>query len=47
MSHHKELDQSVSNVIGTYVDAIEAKAGLRWLLTSGAPGLMSDANVPP
>src|SRR5262245_33584305 len=32
-------DVGVSKHIGSYSDAIEASAGLRWLFTSGTPGI--------
>lgn len=32
-------DVGVSKHIGSYSDAIEAPAGLRWLFTSGMPGI--------
>lgn len=47
MSHLKELDLGVSKFIGTYSDAVEAKGTLKWLFTSGTPGLMPDGTLPP
>jgi enamine deaminase RidA (YjgF/YER057c/UK114 family) len=32
-------DVGVSKHIGSYSDAIEAPAGMRWLFTSGTPGI--------
>jgi 2-iminobutanoate/2-iminopropanoate deaminase len=36
---HKPYDTGVAAKIGYYSDAIEAGAGLRWLYTSGTPGI--------
>ena len=36
---HKPHDTGVAAKIGYYSDAIEAGAGLRWLYTSGTPGI--------
>ena len=36
---HTIHDIGVANQIGSYSDAIEAKPNLRWLMTSGTPGL--------
>ena len=47
MSHLKELDLGVSKFIGTYSDAVEAKGGLKWLFTSGTPGVMPGGTLPP
>jgi 2-iminobutanoate/2-iminopropanoate deaminase len=47
MSHLKELDLGVSRFVGTYSDAIEANGSLKWLFTSGTPGLMPDGTLPP
>jgi 2-iminobutanoate/2-iminopropanoate deaminase len=33
--------------IGKYSDAIETEAGLRWLFTSGTPGVAEDGKIPP
>ena len=37
--NHIARDTGVSKHIGTYSDAVETGAGLRWLYTSGTPGL--------
>jgi len=36
----------VASQIGLYSDAVEAGADLRWLLTSGTPGLPTDDTLP-
>lgn len=36
---HTTHDIGVASQIGSYSDAIEAKPNLRWLITSGTPGL--------
>ena len=36
---HTIHDVGVATQIGSYSDAIEAKPNLRWLMTSGTPGL--------
>ena len=36
---HTTYDIGVASQIGSYSDAIEAKPNLRWLMTSGTPGL--------
>jgi 2-iminobutanoate/2-iminopropanoate deaminase len=33
--------------IGRYSDAIETESGLRWLFTSGTPGVADDGKIPP
>jgi len=47
MSHLRELDLYISRLIGNYSDAVEAKGTLKWLFTSGTPGLMPDGTLPP
>jgi enamine deaminase RidA (YjgF/YER057c/UK114 family) len=47
MSHLKILDLGVSKHIGSYSDAIEARGTLRWLFTSGTPGLAADGSLAP
>jgi len=37
---------SVASQIGTYSDAIEARPNLRWLMTSGTPGLSAAGDLP-
>jgi len=43
---HKIQDIGVAKHIGLYSDAIESTAGLRWLHTSGTPGLMDSGDIP-
>jgi 2-iminobutanoate/2-iminopropanoate deaminase len=43
---HTIHDIGVASRIGTYSDAIEAGPNLRWLLTSGTPGLSATGNLP-
>jgi len=43
---HKIHDIGVAKHIGVYSDAIESTAGLRWLHTSGTPGLMDNGEIP-
>ena len=39
-------DIGVARQIGAYSDAIEVGPNLRWLLTSGTPGLATDGDLP-
>jgi enamine deaminase RidA (YjgF/YER057c/UK114 family) len=43
---HKIHDIGVASQIGAYSDALEAGPGLRWLITSGTPGLSSTGELP-
>jgi hypothetical protein len=43
---HKIHDVGAAKQIGKYSDAIETAAGLRWLHTSGTPGVADDDTVP-
>jgi 2-iminobutanoate/2-iminopropanoate deaminase len=43
---HKIQDVGAAKQIGKYSDAIETAAGLRWLHTSGTPGVADDGTVP-
>ena len=43
---HKIHDIGVSKQIGAYSDSVEAAPNLRWLLTSGTPGLSIDGKLP-
>lgn len=43
---HAIHDVGVASQIGAYSDAIETKPNLRWLLTSGTPGLTSKGELP-
>ena len=45
--HHKIHDVGAAKQIGRYSDAIEAQPGLRWLYTSGTPGVAADGTFPP
>jgi 2-iminobutanoate/2-iminopropanoate deaminase len=45
------MSHTVRNVgaakhIGKYSDAIETESGLRWLFTSGTPGVAEDGTIP-
>ena len=39
-------DIGVASQIGAYSDAVEARPNLRWLLTSGTPGLSTTGDLP-
>jgi enamine deaminase RidA (YjgF/YER057c/UK114 family) len=43
---HTIHDIDVARQIGAYSDAIEVGPNLRWLLTSGTPGLATDGDLP-
>lgn len=43
---HKIHDVGAARHIGRYSDAIETAAGLRWLHTSGTPGVAEDGTIP-
>jgi enamine deaminase RidA (YjgF/YER057c/UK114 family) len=43
---HRIHDIGVAKQIGAYSDAIEAAPNLRWLMTSGTPGLSIDGDLP-
>jgi 2-iminobutanoate/2-iminopropanoate deaminase len=43
---HKIHDIGVASQIGKYSDAIETAPNLRWLHTSGTPGLEAGGNLP-
>jgi enamine deaminase RidA (YjgF/YER057c/UK114 family) len=43
---HKIHDIGVASRIGKYSDAIESAPNLRWLHTSGTPGLAEGKNLP-
>jgi len=43
---HKIHDIGVASQIGAYSDAIEAGSNLRWLMTSGTPGLSTTGELP-
>jgi 2-iminobutanoate/2-iminopropanoate deaminase len=43
---HTVHDIGIASQIAAYSDAIEVEPNLRWLLTSGTPGLSRDGDVP-
>src|SRR5438105_4301242 len=43
---HTIHDIGVASQIGSYSDAVEAGPNLRWLLTSGTPGLSVNGKLP-
>jgi 2-iminobutanoate/2-iminopropanoate deaminase len=43
---HKIHDVGAAKHIGRYSDAIESAPGLRWLHTSGTPGVAEDGTIP-
>ena len=43
---HTVHDIGVASQIGSYSDAIEIKPNLRWLMTSGTPGLSPGVELP-
>ena len=43
----KSINVGVAAKLGKYSDAIEVCAGVRWLYTSGTPGLNEDGSLPP
>ena len=43
---HKIHDVGAAKHIGRYSDAIETAPGLRWLHTSGTPGVADDGTIP-
>ena len=45
--NHKIIDACVASQIGAYSDAILVQPGLRWLYTSGTPGLTESGELPP
>ena len=44
---HRFQDIGVATRIGTYSDAVEVSENLRWLFTSGTPGLPTDGTPLP
>jgi 2-iminobutanoate/2-iminopropanoate deaminase len=44
--NHTINDIGIARQIGNYSDAIEVRPNLRWLLTSGTPGLSLEGNLP-
>ena len=43
---HTNHDIGIARQIGTYSDAVEVKPNLRWLMTSGTPGLSEAGKLP-
>jgi 2-iminobutanoate/2-iminopropanoate deaminase len=43
---HTVHDIRVARQIGSYSDAVEVAQNMRWLVTSGTPGLAADGNLP-
>ena len=43
---HIVYNIGIASQIGSYSDAIEAGPGLRWLVTSGTPGLSAAGDLP-
>lgn len=43
---HTTHDAGVASQIGSYSDAVEAAPNLRWLMTSGTPGLSAAGELP-
>jgi 2-iminobutanoate/2-iminopropanoate deaminase len=43
---HKTLNIGVASQIGKYSDAVEVKGNVRWLFTSGTPGLSINGTLP-
>jgi 2-iminobutanoate/2-iminopropanoate deaminase len=43
---HEIVDVGVAGQIGKYSDAIQVQANLRWLFTSGTPGLSTAGALP-
>jgi hypothetical protein len=43
---HAHHDIGVARQIGAYSDAVEVKPNLRWLMTSGTPGLSGTGKLP-
>jgi 2-iminobutanoate/2-iminopropanoate deaminase len=43
---HAHHDIGIARQIGAYSDAVEVKPNLRWLMTSGTPGLAETGDLP-
>jgi 2-iminobutanoate/2-iminopropanoate deaminase len=43
---HKTHSIGVATQIGTYSDAVETGSNMRWLFTSGTPGLETNGDLP-
>jgi 2-iminobutanoate/2-iminopropanoate deaminase len=46
MTLHPFIDVGISKHIGKYSDAVEVSGHVRWLFTSGTPGLSPDGTLP-
>jgi 2-iminobutanoate/2-iminopropanoate deaminase len=46
VTEHSVQDIGVANQIGKYSDAVEVRSHLRWLFTSGTPGLSISGSLP-
>jgi 2-iminobutanoate/2-iminopropanoate deaminase len=46
MTLHPFIDVGISKHIGKYSDAVEVSGHVRWLFTSGTPGLPPDGTLP-
>ncbi|MGC1301810.1 MAG: Rid family hydrolase [Caulobacteraceae bacterium] len=44
--NHAAIDIGIARQIAAYSDAVEVRPGLRWLLTSGTPGLSTGGALP-
>jgi 2-iminobutanoate/2-iminopropanoate deaminase len=44
--NHQTIDTGIAKHIGSYSDAMVAGPGLRWLYTSGTPGLTKTGDLP-
>jgi 2-iminobutanoate/2-iminopropanoate deaminase len=45
--NHNVIEAGVAKQIGAYSDAVLVQPGLRWLYTSGTPGLTESGELPP
>lgn len=43
---HQNYNIGIAVQIGAYSDASQAQPGLRWLFTSGTPGIAGDGTIP-
>jgi enamine deaminase RidA (YjgF/YER057c/UK114 family) len=43
---HENVEIGIARQIGAYSDALKVSAGLRWLFTSGTPGLAATGELP-
>jgi 2-iminobutanoate/2-iminopropanoate deaminase len=47
LTQHAVQDLGIANQVGKYSDAVEVASNLRWLFTSGTPGLSIGGLLPP